>query len=62
MDASVAVHRESHGLIPFQVIEVDGRVVVEFLGKIQEPNPGDPWVATAFRAILFTDMDGSRRA
>ncbi len=58
-EAAETVHRESHGLIAFQIIEVDGRAVVEFLGKIQEPNPGDPWVATAFRTILFTDMVGS---
>lgn len=59
MEAAEAVHRESHGLIAYQMIEVDGRAVVEFLGRIQEPNPGDPWVATAFRTILFTDMEGS---
>src|SRR5881397_2342119 len=57
--AAETVHRESHGLIAYQIIEVDGRAVVEFLGRIQEPAPGDPWVATAFRTILFTDMEGS---
>lgn len=61
MEAAVAVHRESHGLIAYQMIEVDGRAVIEFLGKIQEPNPGDPWVATAFRTILFTDLEGSTK-
>jgi len=58
-EAADTVHRESHGLIAYQIIEVDGRAVVEFLGRIQEPTPGDPWVATAFRTILFTDMEGS---
>lgn len=58
-EAAEAVHRESHGLVAHQMIEVDGRIVTEFLGKVQEPTPGDPWVATAFRTILFTDMEGS---
>ena len=58
-DAAETVHRESHGLIAFEVIEVDGRAVVEFLGRIQEPAPGEPWEATAFRTILFTDMESS---
>lgn len=58
-DAAEAVHRESHGLVAHQIIEVDGRAVVEFLGKLREPHPGEPWAATAFRTILFTDMEGS---
>lgn len=51
--------RESHGLVAHTMIEVDGRIVSEFLGKVHEPSPGEPWVATAFRTILFTDMEGS---
>jgi class 3 adenylate cyclase len=58
-DAAEAVHRESHGLVAHTMIEVDGRIVSEFLGKVHEPWPGEPWVATAFRTILFTDMEGS---
>jgi class 3 adenylate cyclase len=54
-----AVHREAHGNVAGQIIEVDGRAVQEFLGKIEEPEPGDPWVRTAFRTILFTDIEGS---
>jgi class 3 adenylate cyclase len=58
-EAAEAVHRESHGLVGHQIIQVDGRAVTEFLGKLREPAPGEPWVATAFRTILFTDMEGS---
>jgi class 3 adenylate cyclase len=58
-DAAEAVHRESHGLVGHQIIEVDGKAVVEFLGRLREPKPGEPWAATAFRTILFTDMEGS---
>jgi class 3 adenylate cyclase len=54
-----AVHREAHGNVAAQIIEVNGRTVQEFLGKIEEPEPGDPWVRTAFRTILFTDIEGS---
>jgi class 3 adenylate cyclase len=55
-ETAEAVHREAHGLVAGQVIDVDERAVREFLGQIVEPTPGDPWVATAFRAVLFTDI------
>jgi class 3 adenylate cyclase len=58
-EAATSVHKESHGLIAYEIIEVDARAVVDFLGRIHEPAPGEPWVATAFRTILFTDMEGS---
>src|SRR6266508_1003059 len=58
-EAVESVHREAHGLVGYQIIEVDGRAVQELLGKIEEPEPGEPWVRTAFRAILFTDIVGS---
>lgn len=54
-----SVPRESHGLVAHQIIEVDGRAIHEFLGKVEEPEPGEPWVRTAFRTILFTDMESS---
>jgi class 3 adenylate cyclase len=60
-DAAETVHRESHGMVAAQVIEVDERAVREFLGQIVEPTPGDPWVATAFRTVLFTDIEGSTK-
>jgi class 3 adenylate cyclase len=58
-DAAETVHREAHGLVAGQIIDVDERAVREFLGQIVEPTPGDPWVATAFRAVLFTDIANS---
>lgn len=54
-----AVHREGHGLVPGQVIEVDARNVERFLGPMNHHPPGEAYVETAFRAILFTDMEGS---
>lgn len=56
-----AVHEEAHGNTAGAIIEVDGRAVQAFLGSIQEPETGEPWVATAFRAILFTDIEDSTR-
>ena len=59
MEAVDAVHRESHGLVANKIIEVDGRPVEQFLGRIQEHPPGEAYVETAFRTILFTDMENS---
>jgi class 3 adenylate cyclase len=53
------VHREAHGLMPSKVIEVDRAVVESFLGQLDRPVTGEPFVATAFRAIMFTDLVGS---
>lgn len=54
-----AVHREAHGLLGSKVIEVDRATVEAFLGQLDRPTTGEPFVATAFRAILFTDLVGS---
>jgi class 3 adenylate cyclase len=53
------VHREAHGLLPSKIIEVDRAVVEAFLGQLDRPATGEPFVATAFRVILFTDLVGS---
>jgi class 3 adenylate cyclase len=53
------VHRASHGIMPYQIIEVDNRMVERFMGGIVEHPPGEPYVDTAFRTILFTDIEGS---
>ena len=58
-DAVEAVHRESHGSVPGHVIEVDQQAVQRFMGGIPDHQPGEPYVETAFRTILFTDMEGS---
>jgi class 3 adenylate cyclase len=53
------IHRESHGATPGRVIEVDRQVVERFMGGVVEHPLGEPYVETAFRTILFTDMAGS---
>jgi len=59
-EVAITVHRESHGLVPEEIIEVEGRDVEVFLGTIAEvPRGQNPPPDTAFRAILFTDMEGS---
>jgi class 3 adenylate cyclase len=58
-EAVRTLHLESHGSIPNQVIEVDERAVDRFMGGIVDHQPGEPYVETAFRTILFTDLEGS---
>lgn len=60
-EAVIAVHRDSHGLVPSEVIEVDGDEVQRFLGRMQEHTLGEAYVETAFRTILFTDIVGSTK-
>jgi class 3 adenylate cyclase len=55
-DAVESVHRASHGFMAYQIIEVDERMVERFMGGIVEHPPGVPYVDTAFRTILFTDL------
>lgn len=57
--AMEGVHRASHGIMPYQIIEVDRRMVERFMGGIVDHEPGEPYVDTAFRTILFTDIEGS---
>ena len=54
-----AVHRDSHGLTASRIMLVDARSVGSFMGAILEPEVGEPFAHTAFRAILFTDIEGS---
>ena len=58
-EAMAAVHRESHGGLPNQIIAVDDALVRQFMGGIATHPPGEPYVETAFRAIVFTDLEGS---
>jgi len=59
-DVAIAVHREAHGLLPDEIIEVQGKDVEGFLGTAEEvPRGRTPPPDTAFRAVLFTDIEGS---
>jgi class 3 adenylate cyclase len=60
-EAVEAAHREAHGLMPSQVIEVDSAVVRGFFGRLNSHPPGEAYTDSAFRAILFTDIVDSTR-
>lgn len=57
--AAEAVHRESHGMLANQIIEVKPEQVRAYLGRARAAPLGEPYVETAFRSILFTDIEGS---
>jgi class 3 adenylate cyclase len=63
-EACAAVHREAHGLLPDQIIEVEKGLVEGFLGG-QSATPigcalyNDGSLDSAYRVILFTDISGS---
>ena len=58
-DAVDAAHLASHGFMAYRIVEVDRRTVERFMGGIADHPPGEPYVETAFRTILFTDIEGS---
>jgi class 3 adenylate cyclase len=58
-NALEAVHRASHGFMAYQIIEVNAEMVARFMGGIVEHPAGEPYVDTAFRTILFTDIEDS---
>jgi class 3 adenylate cyclase len=60
-EAVHAAHRAAHGMLPSQVIEVDQARVRGFFGRLNTHPPGEPYVESAFRAILFTDIVDSTR-
>jgi class 3 adenylate cyclase len=58
-DSAAAVHREAHGLIADDIIEVDPNRLGEFLGLPPTADLGEAYTASAFRTVLFTDIQGS---
>lgn len=64
-DAETAqcVHREAHGFVAGEVVEVALSAVEAFLGRIHDPEPASGLslgeVDSGHRAILFTDIVGS---
>ena len=58
-DAVNAVHQHSHGLMANRIVEVDAALLGSILGRISEHRPGEAYVETAVRTIMFTDIAGS---
>jgi class 3 adenylate cyclase len=53
-----AVHKAAHGMLAGQIVPVDRGAVEMFLGHIVDPAESGESLP-AFRAIMFTDMEGS---
>ena len=56
-----AVHRDAHGLMADNVIEVGEGPINAFMGEIPRFPPGRAYTESAVRAILFTDLCDSTR-
>jgi class 3 adenylate cyclase len=62
--ACIATHRDAHGNLPDDIIEVESGLVDAFLGGEPEDDIGcalnhDGGLDGAFRTVLFTDLEGS---
>ena len=58
-EAVETVHREAHGLMADNLIEVGEGPINAFLGDLPRHPPGEAYTDSAVRAILFTDFCGS---
>ena len=60
-EAVQKMHREAHGLVPNEIIEVDPSAVAGFLGRVTSPKSAaiEPIREPGFRVIMFTDMADS---
>lgn len=58
-EAVETVHREAHGLIADNVIEVGEGPINAFLGDVPKHPTGEAYTASAVRSVLFTDFCGS---
>ncbi len=64
-DAANAVHKEAHGLVADELIEVQEETVDAILGTRHEQLPNGQWVPETgapdggFRTVMFTDLEGS---
>ncbi len=65
-EAAVACHKEAHGLIPHNIIEVEAPTLRAFMGDWEQSVPDRATVAgpgsepdPGMRAIMFTDIEGS---
>lgn len=64
-NAAIEVHRNAHGLLADEIIPVEVGAVNELIGPdehgpaVREEPPGRITVDTAFRTIVFTDLEGS---
>jgi class 3 adenylate cyclase len=60
-EALEAVHREAHGLVADNIIEVGPGPINTFLGDPPRHPTGEPYIESAVRAVLFTDLCDSTK-
>lgn len=60
-EALEAVHREAHGLVADNIIEVGQGPMNTFLGDPPRHPTGEAYVQSAVRAVLFTDLCDSTK-
>ena len=58
-EAAAACHRDAHGQVANEIIAVDPDDVARFLGRVDDPLASGRPPDSAFRIILFTDLEGS---
>jgi class 3 adenylate cyclase len=58
-EAAQAVHRHAHGQVANEIVPVDPDEVSRFLGRTDDPLARAGGAESAFRTILFTDLEGS---
>ncbi|MDW6026659.1 DUF4242 domain-containing protein [Mesorhizobium sp. BAC0120] len=62
-DTAQCVHREAHGFVAADIVEVSLSAIEAFLGRINDPEPpsgsSSPSMDPGHRAIMFTDIVGS---
>ena len=61
MSAVRGVHNEAHGFLHNEIMEVDQAIVKAFLGRVEDhtPTAAELSIDSPFRAIMFTDIEGS---
>ncbi|MEX2158510.1 MAG: nickel-binding protein [Dehalococcoidia bacterium] len=64
-ESAMEVHKQSHGLMPDEIIPVESGDVEDFIGPdqlgpaLQEQPPGSISTDSVFRTVVFTDLEGS---
>ncbi|MEQ8833076.1 MAG: DUF4242 domain-containing protein [Miltoncostaeaceae bacterium] len=59
VEAVAAVHQEAHEGVVSDIIPVEPEMVGRFLGRLDDPIKSHRPAESAFRIILFTDLEGS---
>ena len=58
-DVANKVHEEAHGMVANKIIPVDKETVGHFMGSMEDPTQRPEGATSGFRAIFFSDIEGS---